>query len=32
VNRIEYWRASLRMVDDQGQEIPGVRVTLEPPP
>ncbi|MBL9134773.1 MAG: serine/threonine protein kinase [Verrucomicrobiales bacterium] len=32
VNRIEYWRASLRVLDARGQEIPKLRVTLEPPP
>lgn len=32
VNRIEYWRASLRVLDELGQEIPGLRVTLDPPP
>jgi WD40 repeat protein/serine/threonine protein kinase len=32
VNRIEYWRASLRVLDARGQEIPQLRVTLEPPP
>ncbi|MCK6499272.1 MAG: WD40 repeat domain-containing protein, partial [Nitrospira sp.] len=32
VNRIEYWRASLRVLDARGQEIPGLRVTLDPPP
>ena len=32
VNRIEYWRASLRVVDVRGKEIPGLRISLDPPP
>ena len=30
VNSLEYWRGSLRVLDARGQEIPKLRVTLDP--